>query len=155
METLESHLRKYVFLGVPMTIHLPGEQTGGQFTLIEGTMPPGGDGGLHVHMQEDETMHLLEGELDVIIGEQAFALRPGGSYFAPRGVPHRLRNRGSVPARSLVIHTPGGFDEFVRQAGTPLADGSPDRPASPEQMHRAVGLAATFGIKLLEPPGQA
>jgi len=76
METLESHLRKYVFLGVPMTIHLSGEQTGGQFTLIEGTMPPGGDGGLHVHMQEDETMHLLEGELDVIIGEQAFALRP-------------------------------------------------------------------------------
>ena len=63
--TQQSHPSKYVFLGVPITIHLSGEQTGGQFTLIEGTMPAGGDGGLHAHRREDETMYLLDGELDV------------------------------------------------------------------------------------------
>jgi len=32
-------------------------------------MPPGGDGGLHLHANEDESMHLLEGELEVTIGD--------------------------------------------------------------------------------------
>jgi mannose-6-phosphate isomerase-like protein (cupin superfamily) len=136
-----------------MIIHLSGEQTRGQLTLIEGTMWPGGDGGLHVHLREDETMHLLEGELDVTIGEQALRLRPGESYFAPRGVPHRLRNRGNVAARSLVIHTPAGFDEFIRRAGIPMEDASSGTPASPDQLRHVVELAASFGVKLLKPPG--
>lgn len=76
-----------------MTIHLSGEQTGGQLTLIEGTIPAGVDGGLHVHLREDEAMYLLDGELEVTVGEASFNLRAGESYFAPRGMPHRLRNR--------------------------------------------------------------
>ena len=144
---------KYVFLGVPMVIRLSGKQTGGQFTLIEGTMPPGGDGGLHVHMQEDESMYLLEGELDVTIGDESFIRHACESYFAPRGVPHRIRNRSSAPARSLVIHNPAGFDEFVRQAGIPQVAWIPGASASPEQLEHIVEVAASFGIKLLEPPG--
>jgi len=150
----QSHPSKYVFLGVPITIHLSGEQTGGQFTLIEGTMPAGGDGGLHAHRREDETMYLLDGELDVTIGGESFTLRPGESYFAPRGVPHRLRNRGCAPARSLAIHTPAGFDAFVREAGTPLEEWISDRAASDEQLRHVAGLAASFGIELLKPRRQ-
>jgi len=52
----------YMFLGVRMKILLSAKETGGQFSLIEGVMPPGGDGGLHLHATEDESMHLLEGE---------------------------------------------------------------------------------------------
>ena len=48
---------------------LSSEDTGGQFSLIGGLMPPGGDGGLHLHANEDESMHLLEGELEVTIGD--------------------------------------------------------------------------------------
>ena len=39
----------YVFLGVNMQIHLSAAQTGGEFSMISVTMPPGGEGGLHVH----------------------------------------------------------------------------------------------------------
>jgi hypothetical protein len=38
---------------------LSAKETGGQFSLIEGVMPPGGDGGLHLHANEDESIHLL------------------------------------------------------------------------------------------------
>src|SRR5258707_484295 len=55
----------YTFLGVRMKILLSSKDTGGQFSLIEGLMPPGGDGGLHLHANEDESMHLLEGQLEV------------------------------------------------------------------------------------------
>jgi hypothetical protein len=50
-------------------------------------------------------MHLLEGELEVTIGDKKFSLASGESYFAPRNVPHRIRNQ--TPARSLSMTTPG------------------------------------------------
>ncbi|HUO12598.1 MAG TPA: cupin domain-containing protein, partial [Caulobacteraceae bacterium] len=90
--------RDVVFLGVTMNVLLTSAETGGQFSLIEGVMPPGGDGGLHVHHREDESMHLVEGELEVTIGADRFTLRPGESYFAPRGAPQRLRNIGERSA---------------------------------------------------------
>jgi hypothetical protein len=49
----------YVFLGVTMQIHLSGVQTGDEFSLIGATMPPGGDGGLHLHTREDAARALL------------------------------------------------------------------------------------------------
>jgi mannose-6-phosphate isomerase-like protein (cupin superfamily) len=65
-------------------------------------MPPGGDAGLHVHLRQDESMHLLERQLEVTIGEKTLDLTPGESYFASRGVPQRVRNRSIVPARGCV-----------------------------------------------------
>ncbi|WP_420138247.1 cupin domain-containing protein [Sphingomonas sp.] len=145
---------EYRFLGVDMRILLTGEETGGQFTMIHGTMPPGGDGGLHVHAREDESMTMLEGALEVTIGNMTFRLEAGQSYFAPRGIPHRLRNTGSTPARSLLVTTPGGFDAFVREAGTPLplASDRPEQPPTAEQMQALMQLAARHGITVLEPP---
>ena len=119
-------------------------------------MPPGGDGGLHIHLREDESMHLLEGQLEVTIGEKVFDLKPGESYFAPRGIPQRLRNRGSVPARSLMIMSPSTFDQFIACAGVPVVDGeAPPAAETPtsEQIQRLVALARRFGIKILEAPG--
>jgi mannose-6-phosphate isomerase-like protein (cupin superfamily) len=143
----------YVFMGVPMTIHLSGTQTGGDFSLIEGAMPPGGDGGLHMHTRENETLHLLEGELHVTIGEENFILKRGESYFAPRNIPHRLQNLGNITARALLINTPGTFDDFVRQAGIPFTeDIAPSGPPSPEQLSHILSLADSFGVKVLAPP---
>jgi mannose-6-phosphate isomerase-like protein (cupin superfamily) len=143
-----------MFLGVRMKVLLSSKDTGGQFSLIEGLMPPGGDGGLHLHANEDESMHLLEGQLEVTIGEETFSLASGESYFAPRNVPHRLRNRGHTPARSLLLTTPGGFDEFISQAGIRLVEGitSPVELPTRDQMAKLLKLAELFGIKILAPP---
>jgi mannose-6-phosphate isomerase-like protein (cupin superfamily) len=150
-----THPKVFVFLGVQMKILLSSADTGGQFSLVEGTMPPGGDGGLHIHLREDESMHLLEGQIEVTIGEKVFDLKPGESYFAPRGIPQRLRNCGSVPARSLMIMSPSTFDEFIACAGVPVFDGEappPTEAPTAEQMKRLFALARRFGIKILEAP---
>jgi len=150
-----THPRSFIFLGVRMKILLSSADTGGQFSLVEGIMPPKGDGGLHIHLKEDESMHQLEGELEVMIGDERFTLRPGESYFAPRGMPQRLRNRGSAASRSLMIMTPSTFDEFISQAGIPWEDGqefpSPARP-TPEQVKSLLALGEKFGIKVLSLP---
>jgi mannose-6-phosphate isomerase-like protein (cupin superfamily) len=147
--------KTYSFLGVQMTILLSGEETGDQFSMIEGIMPPGGDGGLHMHAHEDESMHLLDGALEVTIGETVFTLAPGETYFAPRGIPHRLRNLGTIPARTLLVATPGAFDRFISRAGVPVIDGvvPPAVPLTAEQIGRLLTLAAEFGITILAPPG--
>ena len=145
----------YIFLGVKMSIHLSGVQTGGAFSLIEATMPPGGDGGLHVHTQEDESIHLLGRTLHVTIGDDSFTLEAGQSYFAPRTISHQLRNRGDVPARALLITTPGNFDEFVCRAGIPIGQQSP-LPSVPGDAYvqQLPALAEEFGIKILAAPEQ-
>jgi mannose-6-phosphate isomerase-like protein (cupin superfamily) len=144
----------YLFLGVALRVLLTSGDTGGQFTLVEGTMPPKGDGGLHAHRDEDESMTLLEGALDVTIGDASFKLEAGQSYFAPRGVPHRLRNLGTVPARGLLVTTPGGFDSFVERAGAPLRDGILPMPMPPssDEIAALLQVAAQYGITMLEPP---
>ena len=144
----------YIFLGVRIKILLSSKDSGGQFSLIEGLMPPGGDGGLHLHTNEDESMHLLEGELEVTIGERKFLLSSGESYFAPRNIPHRLRNLSQAPARSLVLRTPGGFDAFISQAGIRLMGGltPPVELPTPHQMEKLLKLAEEFGIKIIAPP---
>ena len=143
----------YVFLGVTMQIHLSGAQTGGEFSMIGATMTPGGDGGLHVHTREDESVHLLDGCLDVTVAEETFTLQPGQTYFAPRNIPHRLRNTGEVPARALLINTPGTFDKFVQMAGIPAGQAEhtfafPDA----EQVQRLFAPAEEFGVRILAPP---
>src|SRR5258707_1745565 len=144
----------YTFLGVRMKILLSAKETGGQFSLIEGVMPPGGDGGLHLHANEDESMHLLEGELEVTIGDKKFPLTSGESYFAPRNIPHRLRNPSQTPVRSLLLTTPGGFDAFISQAGIRLMGGltPPAELPTPHQMEKLLKLAEEFGIKIIAPP---
>src|ERR1700754_167092 len=87
---------------------------------------------------------LLEGTLDVTIGDRVCNLTPGETYFAPRGVPHRLRNPGKTSARGLVVTTPGGFDAFVARAGFPLGAEIPASPPLANQMDQLLALAAEF-----------
>lgn len=145
----------YVFFGVRMDIHLSGEQTGGKFSLIEAFMPPGGDGGLHVHFNEDETIHLLAGELEVTQGDSVFTLRTGETAFTPKNLPHRLRNIGSTEVRAFLINTPGTFDPFIKIAGIPAAEAAnmPPVAPTPEQMQYLLNLSEQYGTKMLILPG--
>jgi len=135
----------YFFAGGTMTLHLTGAQTGGAFCLLEDRMPPGHATPPHVHRDEDEAFLVLEGELDVVVAGETTTVRAGGSAFAPRGIPHQLRNTSGRPVRVIVVGTPAGFDAFVAAAGAPMADGPPPPPA-PE---RLAAIAARFGIEVV------
>ena len=141
----------YLLFGVQLKILLSSRETAGQFSMVEGLMPPGCDAGLHLHVHEDESMYLYEGELEVTIGDEVFTLKAGESYFAPRNVPQRLRNLGSTPVRAVVMGTPGGFDEFVAAAGIPVIDGvvPPMEAPTEAQLRAVVALAEQHGIRIL------
>ncbi|MEA3096915.1 hypothetical protein, partial [Caballeronia mineralivorans] len=84
-----------------------------------------------------------------------FTLAAGESYFAPRGIPQRLRNISTAPAHSLLVSTPGGFDQFIARAGMAVSEDAPPTvavPPTPEQIKQLVALADTFGIEIIAPP---
>ncbi len=144
----------YIFPGVNKQIHLSGEQTGGEFSLIGDVIPPGGDGGLHVHLCDDESVHLLNGDLQITIGQQTFTLTATQIYFAPRNIPHQLKNPGKVPALTLLINTRRIFDKFVSIAGALASQDASTAAISPvHQLQRLLALADEFRVKMLAPSG--
>jgi transcriptional regulator with XRE-family HTH domain len=56
-----------------------------------------------------EFMTVLEGELEVQVGAETFALGTGDSLTFSGSVPHRFRNRGDRDARVLWASTPASF----------------------------------------------
>jgi mannose-6-phosphate isomerase-like protein (cupin superfamily) len=62
--------------------------TGGALSVFETTVEGGPP--LHVHDREDECFYVLDGELTVRCGGDAFDAPAGSFVFLPRGRPHRF-----------------------------------------------------------------
>ncbi|MGL6021122.1 MAG: cupin domain-containing protein [Gibbsiella quercinecans] len=57
----------------------------------------------------EEMGYVLEGELELHLGEDIWHLEPGDSFYFPSHVPHGYRNPGTVVARVLWVNTPVTF----------------------------------------------
>jgi quercetin dioxygenase-like cupin family protein len=100
-------------------IKLSSRQTEGRFSLIEVLWPPKLEVPLHVHSREDELFHVLEGKISYQIGESRFEASPGHTLFAPKNVPHGFTEISPEPARYLIVYSPAGFEEFIRESSQP------------------------------------
>lgn len=137
------------------TIHFAGRQTDGRFGLVEMLGRPGDQPPLHVHHDEDEGFHVVDGELTIWAGDEApRVLGPGESLVAPRAVPHTYRVTSDATARWFVTSTPARFATFVAAFGQPTdATELWAQPAGPPDLERLVPIAAANGIEILGPPG--
>src|SRR5215813_189257 len=88
--------KRYYFDVALGSILLSGEDTGGAYCLLDMRVAFGKGVPRHTHTREDEALFVLSGELEVTIGDETFTLRAGETLMAPRNIPHRLRNSGSV-----------------------------------------------------------
>jgi transcriptional regulator with XRE-family HTH domain len=84
---------------------------GGRLQVIMSTVEPGGGTGdePYTHDSDEEVLIVLEGELDVWVGDEHFHLEAGDAVTHSSRLPHRNTNRGSVPARLLFCITPPSF----------------------------------------------
>lgn len=65
--------------------------------------PGGSSGEAHAHADQEQAFYILEGEMEVWVGEERYLAGPGDTVFLPRKVPHRHRNAGAGPLRFLFI----------------------------------------------------
>ncbi len=49
---------------------------------------------------------VLEGEIELVLGEEIIVLRAGDSYSIPGDIPHRTNNNGETPARMIWVNSP-------------------------------------------------
>jgi quercetin dioxygenase-like cupin family protein len=140
------------FIDGLVRIHVSGEETGNQFSVLENKVPHGDMPPLHIHHEEDEIFHVLDGEITVFLPGQEVRLASGRTFLAPRGIPHTFRVE-SATARLLVYCVPARFDGFVRAVSerAQMEELPPrGRPFDPEAF---AATAAEYGIEILGPLG--
>ena len=104
-------------VGDRITVKLASEDTGGVYSVAEEISPPQGGPPPHTHSQEDETLYVLEGEVEFLLGEDTIPAGPGSCVYVPRGTLHTFKNVGTLPSRVLVVLSPGGSrSSFLRRA---------------------------------------
>lgn len=108
---------------------LSGAVTGGAYCVLEVSAAPGVSVPRHMHTREDESYYVLSGELEVIVADEVFVLKPGDRLMAPRDIPHQLRNPGTVENNYLLIFSPAGFEDFAMATAIP----APDNAAAPTE----------------------
>lgn len=112
-------------MGDHQNIKLTGEDTNGQFTLIEQNNKPGVGIPPHVHENEDEVFQVIEGEVEMSIGEKVTVLKPGDLIFCPKGIQHSWKVIGNQNARAMLSIFPAGLEKmFVELSQLPV--GPPD-----------------------------
>lgn len=104
------------FFGNLFVIKAGGADTGGRFSLIDCTSPPGFEPGMHSHTDEDEAFYVLDGRLEGQCGGASWAAAAGDLVFIPRDTPHNFTVKGQTAARYLLINSPPGFASEVAAA---------------------------------------
>jgi mannose-6-phosphate isomerase-like protein (cupin superfamily) len=99
--------------------------TGGAVSIFETTIEGGGPP-LHVHDREDECFYMLDGQVSVRCGDEAFDAAAGSFVFLPRGRPHRF-SADSGPARLLLIAVPGGIEAYFAEINAAASDQERDQ----------------------------
>ena len=102
-----------------VVIKVRASQTGGQYSLMDWVVGPKASAVGHIHHNFEETFYLLEGELDIEVGNEAKRLGPGSLIRIPAGVRHAYTNPHEQPARMLVTNLPGGMEECFERFGVP------------------------------------
>jgi mannose-6-phosphate isomerase-like protein (cupin superfamily) len=112
-----------------MAFKAVAEQTDGDFSLMERTLPPGGRRPpLHRHTNCSEAFFILEGAVTVELEGAAVATSPGDFVRVSRGQAHTFGNAGDTPlASSYSTRLP-----WTRTSGN-CTSWSADEPPSPEQ----------------------
>ncbi|MFJ9840735.1 cupin domain-containing protein [Kitasatospora sp. NPDC101155] len=94
---------------------LRSEDTGGQYSFYEVTVPAGEGSHFHVHEHMDEAFYTVEGEFEIHLGDVVHRAPVGTVVYGPRGVVHAFRNTLDTPSRMLCVTTPGGIERFFEE----------------------------------------
>lgn len=83
---------------------------------------------LHIHLEQNETFHVVEGELLLRNDDEWIVAKQGDFILVPKGTVHTYVNVRRTVAHSIGLISPGGFDKFVREMRdvTIAAAGHPD-----------------------------
>lgn len=130
------------------------QDTGGAFECVVTKMRKGTEPPPHVHKREHEMFYVLEGVLNVYVGDECFQAAAGECVFLPKLKAHAFRIQSSE-VHMLVLMTPGGFMNASAMMAIPAQ--SLDIPPDDGITYATVDLGETirvfeeYGVRFLAP----
>jgi mannose-6-phosphate isomerase-like protein (cupin superfamily) len=139
IRTRDDHETVRVVKGVTRFL-VHGREVSDAYAIIEQIIPPGGGPPMHVHRHETEIFFVVEGQFEIVVGDQTVTGPAGASAVCPRDIPHTFRNISDVPARLTVTIIPGHFGEFFERVDS----------VDPDNHDAIRDLAAEYGVEVFE-----
>ncbi|MET3597265.1 mannose-6-phosphate isomerase-like protein (cupin superfamily) [Mesorhizobium shonense] len=122
--------------------------------VIEHRLPYGDSPPLHVHRNEDEIFHIIEGRMRFQINGHERMVGSGETVIAPKGLPHTFKVESPEGAHTLTVTRGSDFETMVRQASRPAERPNLPPPAepTPEMIEVLTRICWKNGIDIVGPP---
>jgi quercetin dioxygenase-like cupin family protein len=102
---------------IRVDVIVDGDATGGAYSLLEVRAPAGATLPRHVQRTDDAVLHVLDGEVELVVDGMPTLLRRGAHAVLPHGVPRQVTVR--TDARMLLMGTPAGIERLATVLGDP------------------------------------
>lgn len=110
-----------MFLDTLVTVRLSAAAGTDRISIIEHRMPYGSKTPMHIHRNEDEVFHVLDGTMRFRVDGKDTVAHAGQIVLAPKKVPHAFRVESIGGARCLTMTTGGDLERLVREMAKPAA----------------------------------
>jgi quercetin dioxygenase-like cupin family protein len=126
--------------GEQITFMQTSRDTDGELLEFELSLSPDGHvPGAHVHPEQEERFHVLEGTMKFRRGLRRITAGPGDTVVVPAGKVHRFANGGDTAARCRVEVVPALDMERLLETTVELAlEGNVTSKGMPKPMHLAL-----------------
>jgi quercetin dioxygenase-like cupin family protein len=126
--------------GSVMAFKAVAEQTSGDFSLMERTLPAGGRRPpAHRHTNCSEAFFVLDGTVAFELDGQEHLGGAGDFLLVPRGAAHTFGNGGQETARLLVLHAPA-MDAYFKELDRLWSGANPPGREQERALMRRFGM---------------
>jgi len=126
--------------GERLRIRVTSAQTMQAYSVIEIVADPHNGVPLHVHNNEEEHFIVLDGTLDIAVGNRRWDAAAGSCVTVKRGEPHAWCNPSDTPLHMLVVFSPGRIEGLLRAA------------AGVDDVDKIAPIVGRYGTKLIVTP---
>jgi mannose-6-phosphate isomerase-like protein (cupin superfamily) len=132
--------------GTGVVYKAEGDRPAGGPTFLEFIVTPGFNTGDHVHSRIEEIFYVVEGAVQIRVGDQLLQAKTGDFVLVPPGVAHGFASAGGESAKMVLVISPAGAHEkYFEELAELLA-----RPGAPDA--EAIGkLRERFDTKQVSP----
>lgn len=126
--------------GSVMAFKAIAANTGGDFSLMERTVPPRGRRPLpHRHVNCSEAFWVLDGTITFVLDDVEQQGGRDDFLLVPRGAAHTFGNDGDEPARLLVLHAPA-MDAYFTELDQLWSRENPPAPEEERALMSRYGM---------------
>jgi quercetin dioxygenase-like cupin family protein len=139
------------FAGALLTFKAKALDTDGMLSVCQVDCLHGWQAPVHRHAHEGELFLVVDGDVDILIGDDVAQGTAGSVLWIPPGASHSIFVQSPV-CRMYVTVTPGGFEHFFEELGEPAT--IPAIPTHDPRMPTTddfVAAGQKYGWQLEEP----